>query len=124
MFPAQKTIVVVDDDPGVGAALERTLTICGYHTELFASSAECLNAAATTAAACFVIDVHLGNDFGIDLSTQLSAMGIKSPIIHMSGAGTEAVRQEALASGSTAFLDKPFTMEELLGAIERAINGR
>jgi FixJ family two-component response regulator len=120
MISARQTIVIVDDDPGVGSALKRVLSTHGYHAELFASPAECLNAVATSAATCFVIDVQLGDHCGMDLSRRLVARGIKSPMIHMSAAGTEAIRKEALASGSVAFLDKPFMAQELVGSVERA----
>jgi FixJ family two-component response regulator len=120
MSPARQTIVIVDDDPNVGSALKRALATYGYHTEVFASPAECLNAVVTSAATCFIIDVHLGDHCGMDLSRRLVAMGIKSPTIHMSAHGTEAVRQEARACGSVAFLDKPFMIQELITSVERA----
>jgi FixJ family two-component response regulator len=120
MFPAQQTIVIVDDDRKVGVALKRGLTAQGYNTELYGSSAECLNAVVTKVATCFVIDIHLNNESGIDLSAQLSSLGIKSPVIHMSGSAVEAVRQEALASGCFAFLDKPFPIQDLVRTIDRA----
>jgi len=120
MFSARQTIVIVDDDPNVGSALKRALAAYGYHTEVFVSPAECLSAAITSAASCFVIDVHLGDHCGIDLSRRLVAMGIKSPMILMSAVGTEAVRREALASGSVAFLDKPFLIQDLVRSVETA----
>ena len=98
----------------------RGLVAWGYHAELFHSPAACLNAVVTEFAACFVIDVHLGHEFGIDLSSQLSAMGIKAPVIHISGAGTGAIRRQALESGSVAFLDKPFVISKLVSIIEKA----
>ena len=121
MHAARQTIVIVDDDVDTGTALMRALSIFGYHTELFLSPAECLNAIVTRVAACFVIDVHLGQDCGIDLSKQLSTLGIRSPVIHMSGGVSDTVREKALASGSIAFLDKPFAVPELVRAIENAI---
>jgi len=120
MTPAPQTIVIVDDDPDVGSALKRVLSAYGYRTELFASPAECLKAAVTSAATCFVIDVHLGDHCGMELSRRLVATGIKSPMIHMSAAATDADRREARASGSVAFLDKPFLAQELVGSVERA----
>jgi FixJ family two-component response regulator len=120
MIPAPQTIVIVDDDPDVGSAVKRVLSAYGYHAELFASPAECLDAAVTSAATCFVIDVQLGDHCGMDLSRRLVAMGIKSPMIHMSAAGTEAIRKQARASGSVAFLDKPFMPQDLVGSVERA----
>lgn len=123
MFPDRQTIVIVDDDPSVGIALMRGLAARGYHAELFESSLDCLNAIVTRVAACFVIDVHLGNESGIDLSKKLAALGLTAPVIHMSGAATEAVRRQALESGSAAFLDKPFGIVELVGIIE-SVTGR
>jgi FixJ family two-component response regulator len=120
MYPAQQTIVIVDDDRDVGDALKRGLTAQGYNTELYGTSAECLNAVVSREAACFVIDVHLDNESGIDLSAQLSSMGIKSPVIHMSGSAVETVRREALASGCFAFLDKPFAIQDLVRIIHKA----
>jgi len=118
MLPPRQTVVIVDDDVDTGTALMRGLAVFGYHAELFLSSAECLNAIVTGVAACFVIDIHLGKECGIALTKQIAALGIKSPIIHMSGGASETVRQEALAAGSAAFLDKPFPTPELVRVIE------
>ncbi|HET7085569.1 MAG TPA: response regulator [Rhizomicrobium sp.] len=119
MLAARQTIVVVDDDLDVGTALKRALIVFGYHVELFSSAVECLNAIVTDGATCFVIDIDLGEDSGIDLSREIFARGIKSPVIHMSGSGLPSVRQEALESGCAAFLDKPFAVPELVGVIEK-----
>ena len=102
MFPARQTIVIVDDDLNIGFAVMRGLATYGYHVEMFGSSAECLNAIVTDVAACFVIDVHLGRDCGIELARKLTAKGIGSPVIHMSGADSEVVHEAALASGSVS----------------------
>ena len=120
MFPNQQTVVIVDDDREVGVALKRGLAAQGYNTEVYGSSAECLNAVVTKVATCFVIDIHLDNESGIDLSAQLSSMGIRSPVIHMSGSAVETDRQEALASGCFAFLDKPFAIQDLVRVIHKA----
>src|SRR5215471_2492077 len=121
MFPGQRTIVIVDDDRDVGDALKRGLIAQGFNAELYGSSVECLNAIGSREAACFVIDVHLDNESGIDLSAQLSSIGIKSPVIHMSGSVDIIVRREAMASGCFAFLDKPFAIKDLVRIIDRAI---
>ena len=123
MFPARQTVVIVDDDRDVGEALMRGLAVYGYQTELFESSTECLSANVTRVAACFVIDVHLKNESGIDLLIQLSAMGIGAPAIHMSGAATALVCQESFESGSAAFLSKPISVLELVRTIEK-VTGR
>lgn len=120
MPPSRQTIVIVEDDLNVGCSLKRGLITHGYHVELFKSSAECLNAIVTGVAACFIIDVHLGQECGIELSRKLFAKGLKAPVIHMSGANSQAVRRAVLTSGSVAFLAKPFAIPELVSAIESA----
>ena len=119
MFADRQTIVIVDDDLKVGLALKRALSTWGYHPELHQSAAECLNAPATRQAICLVIDVHLGNDSGVDLVRRLSMIGINKNVIHMSGASDDATRREALSSGSIAFLEKPFEILQLVRIIER-----
>jgi len=119
MLTARKTIVIVDDDLDTGTALMRALAVFGYHAEHLLSAAECLNAVVTGVAACFVIDIHLGEESGIDLTKRLAALGIKSPVIHMSGGVSDEIRQESVACGSAAFLDKPFAVPELVRVIEK-----
>jgi FixJ family two-component response regulator len=123
MFPARQTVVIVDDDRDVGEALMRGLAVYGYQTELFESSTECLSANVTRVATCFVIDVHLKDESGIDLLIQLGALGIEAPAIHMSGATTDLVYQKSFESGSAAFLSKPFSVLELVKTIEK-VTGR
>jgi FixJ family two-component response regulator len=117
----QISIAIVEDDPSIGVALKRLLAQHGYRPLLFSSAAECVRAMMRVEVACLVIDIHLGQDSGIDLARQLSAMGVKSPVIHMSGAADEETHKAAIASGCVAFLDKPFSIEMLIAAIERAI---
>src|ERR1700753_1752902 len=71
MCTQPQTILIVDDDPHVGPALKRALSISGYQVELHSSAEECLSAAVTSAATCLVIDVHLGTESGIDLAKNL-----------------------------------------------------
>jgi FixJ family two-component response regulator len=116
----RQTIVIVDDDPQVGLALKRALSAWGYHVELHGSVEECLDAAVTGTAGCLVIDVHLGADCGIELAARLSARGLRTPVIHMSGAADDLIRQRSREAGSVTFLEKPFDISWLVQAIERA----
>jgi FixJ family two-component response regulator len=117
----QISIAIVDDDPGIGASLKRLLVQYGYRPLLFASAAECLRAMVRVEVACLLIDIQLGGDCGIELARKLSTMGVTSPIIHMSGANDDGIREAARLSGCAAFLDKPFSIALLVETIKKAI---
>jgi FixJ family two-component response regulator len=114
-------IAVVDDEPGVLIAIYLMLSSCGYRTALFTTAEEFLSAAATSEAACVVIDIQLGNSSGVELARRLSAMGFKFPIIFMTESPDEKHRQQAMDIGCAAFLLKPFPADRLSEAIRRAL---
>ena len=79
-----ETIAIVDDDIAVCSAVSRVLEVHGYVTEQYSSAEEFVCAVTRTAASCLVIDINLGDITGVELGRQLSAMGIKLPIIFIS----------------------------------------
>jgi FixJ family two-component response regulator len=118
----QTTVAIIDDDPGMRSATASLLSAFGYGTETFGSGEEFLNAAATSAATCLVVDIKLGNISGLDLVRQLAAAGIKLPVIFMTGCADEAIRSQATQLGCCiAYLKKPFAANLLIEGIIRAI---
>jgi len=97
------------------------LSSLGYLTELYASAEEFLSAAATSEAACIVIDIDLGDISGVDLAIRLAAMGFKVPVIIITESQDEQHRQQAMDFGCTAFLLRPFPADRLSEAIRNAI---
>src|SRR5262245_65828866 len=97
------------------------LSSWGYLTELYASAEEFLIAAATSEAACVVIDIDLGDISGVDLAIRLSVMGFKLPIIFITESQDEQHRQRAMDFGCTAFLIKPFPEDRFSEAIRIAL---
>jgi FixJ family two-component response regulator len=121
MAVREHVIAVVDDDPGVRKALARLLSVFGYRVELFASAPEFLRVAATSEAACLLVDIQLGDMSGLTLARHLSAAGFEFPIIFMSGSAGEAALKQSVDLGSVAFLRKPFPDAGLIDAIAKAI---
>jgi len=115
-------IAIIDDDPDILDALELTLSSCGYRPALFASAEEFLGAAATSQAACLVVDIQLGGISGVELGRKLSANGFTFPIIFMTGSRDEQHRRQAMDFGCVAFLLKPFPADRLIEAITSAID--
>jgi len=114
-------IAVIDDDPELLEALDLMLSSCGYRPELFASAEEFLNVAATSGAACLVVDIQLGDISGVELGRQLLAKGFTFPIIFITGSRDELHRRQAIDLGCVAFLLKPFPSDRLIEAITSAI---
>jgi FixJ family two-component response regulator len=95
----------------------RLLSILGYHTELYASAKEFLDAAMTSEAICLILDIELGEGSGIDLAQELAIAGFKIPIIFMTASTTELVQKRAREIGCIAVLIKPFPPDALIEAL-------
>src|SRR5215471_1462635 len=115
---------IVDDDRDLLKALRRLLSAFGHDTELFSSAEEFLGVALVSKAECLVVDVQLGKMSGLDLVRRLSAIGIKLPVICMSGSVQDKFRKEAVGLGCTAYLQKPFDPALLIAAVERATGAK
>ena len=120
----KKIIVVIDDDLDILHSLELMLSLCGYHTKLFASAEEFLSAASTLEAASLVIDIQLGDISGLELVRALYAQGCELPVIFITGSRDEPHRRQATELGCAAFFLKPFSPERLIEAVANAIGSK
>ena len=124
MTDPQKTVCILDDDPDMRKALERILSVNGYHPLSFASIAEFYAGAEPEEAACLILDIHLNGESGFDLKRQLSHAASALPVIFMTGQDCTANREAAQQVGGAAYLPKPFGSKALLDALETAIRTR
>jgi FixJ family two-component response regulator len=116
----RKVVAIVDDSPEMLNSLDRLLRTADYETELFSSGGAFLDGAAASAAACAVIDIHLGDMSGFDVGQELAARGLTFPTIFMTGSADRVMKQKAVDAGCIAFLIKPFPADLLIDSIERA----
>jgi FixJ family two-component response regulator len=116
-----KIVAVVDDDPEMRAAMASLLLSFGYGAETFDSAETFLTCASTCKAACLIVDIELGDNYGVELAHQLAADGFKYPIIFMTGLDDGQIQTQAAAAGGIAFLQKPFPATMLLEAIKKAV---
>ncbi len=118
----QDTIVfVVDDDPSIREALHGLIHSVGLRAKTFGSAQEFLSSTLPDAPACLVLDVRLPGLSGLDLQRELAKAGIELPIIFITGHGDIAMSVTAMKAGAMEFLTKPFRNQELLDAIQQAI---
>ncbi|MBA5607796.1 response regulator [Duganella sp. FT3S] len=118
MTSAQTVVAIVENDAALLKALERLLRACGYGSRLYASAEQYLARPQGEAAACLVLDIDLGGISGIELQQRLVEQGTAPPIIFITSQADAASQRRAQALGCLAFLHKPFTSSDLLGALQ------
>jgi FixJ family two-component response regulator len=116
----RKTIAVVDDDSHVSASLQSLLTAFGFNVELYHSAEEFFLAMPQSRAAALLLDVHLGDMSGLELSRRLLSDGLGIPTVFLTGSTDPEIRHQAAALGCVAFLEKPFAARKLLEAVATA----
>jgi FixJ family two-component response regulator len=114
-------VFIIDDDSSVRRSLERLLKSVGLAAESFASAKEFLQRGHWEETGCLVLDVRMPDISGLDLQEKLTKAGILQPIIFISGHGTVPMSVRAMKAGAQDFLLKPFDEQDLLDAIQRAL---
>lgn len=118
----QRTIVVVEDDSGMRSSLEFLLEAHGFEVAAFATSEEMLSRLATIDAGCTILDIHLPGPDGIAVYERLAAQGRNHPAIFITGQIDDRIRADTKRLGAVALLEKPFSDEALLAAVDRALH--
>jgi FixJ family two-component response regulator len=114
-------IAVVDDDEAIREAIQSLLRSVGLRAAVFASAEDFLHAGQRQATACLIVDVRMRRMSGIELQRQLATANYPMPIIFITAHGDAETRARALREGAVAFLDKPFSDEVLLRAVQAAL---
>jgi FixJ family two-component response regulator len=118
---ADKIVFVVDDDPSIREAIKSLISLVGVRVETFGNAQEFLRTERPELPGCVVLDVELPGLSGLDLQRELSAHGINLPIIFITGYGDIPMSVRAMKAGATEFLTKPFRDQDLLDAIQQAL---
>ena len=121
MKDADAIVFVVDDDSSIREAIESLVKLAGLRVESFGSAQEFLRAERPDLPGCVVLDVELPGLSGLDLQRELAAHGIKLPIIFITGYGNIPMSVRAMKAGALEFLTKPFRDQDLLDAIQQAL---
>ena len=114
-------ICVIDDDFSVREALADLIRSVGWSVEVFSSADEFLDRDKATVPSCLVLDVRLPGLSGLDLQARLAELGDDIPIVFVTGHGDIPMSVRAMKAGAVEFLTKPFSEEELMDGIARAV---
>ena len=121
MNNAEAIVFVIDDDESVREALKSLIRSVGLRVETFASAREFLQSSRPDLPACLILDVRMPGLSGLDLQRDLANASIHIPIIFITGHGDIPMSVRAMKAGAEEFLTKPFRDQDLLDAIQQAL---
>jgi FixJ family two-component response regulator len=121
MSEAAGVVFVVDDDASVRRAIQRLVESVGLRAELFGSVQEFLHSQDRDSANCLVLDIRLPGMSGLEFQRELAAAGINTPIVFITGHADIPMTVRAMKGGAVEFLTKPFRDQDLLDAIQKAL---
>lgn len=114
-------IRIIDDDEGLCSSLDRLFRSVGYATRSYPSVQDFLNASEDGTPGCIVLDVRLPGMSGLDFQASLNELGVRLPVILMTGFGDIPMSVRAMKAGAIDFLAKPFRDQDMLDALTRAL---
>lgn len=118
---ARSIVFVVDDDASVREAISSLLRSVGLQVEMFGTAAEFLKNKSPDITACLILDIRLPGVSGLDFQVELAAANIHIPIIFITGHGDIPMTVRAMKAGAVEFLTKPFRDQDLLDAVQIAL---
>jgi len=121
MSEALSTVYVVDDDASVRSALGSLIRSVGLRPELFASTQEFLEKRRPEMPGCLVLDIRLRGKNGLDFQRELLEANIHTPVIFITAHADIPMSVRAMKAGAVEFLTKPFRDQDLLDAIQVAL---
>jgi two-component system response regulator FixJ len=112
---------LIDDDEDVRRGLSFLLGTAGFAVKVYESAVLFLEKCAPSLDGCIVSDVRMPDMDGLQLLRRLKEMGVALPVIVMTGHADVALAVEAMKGGAIDFIEKPFSDEVLIGAIQSAL---
>jgi FixJ family two-component response regulator len=116
-------IAIVDDDESFRRATMSFIRSLGYAVLQFASAEAFLKSDLLHDTNCLISDVQMPGMNGVELQGELNARGHHLPIIFVTAFSEMRAKAQALAAGAIGFLDKPFSDEELIACLNKALAG-
>ena len=121
MSEALPTVIVIDDDPAVRKALQNLLRSVGLRVEVLELPQQFFDRKLPDGPCCLVVDVRLPGKSGLDFQAELTKAKVRLPLIFITGHGDVRMSVRAMKAGAHEFLTKPFRDQELLDAVQSAL---
>jgi FixJ family two-component response regulator len=121
--PSDRAVVhIVDDDEGLRLGLDRLFRSVGLETRTYGAAREFVDSMRPDLPGCIVLDVRLPGISGLEFQSQLADLGIHLPVVLITGHGDIPMTVRAMKAGAVDFLAKPFRDQDMLDAVNTAID--
>jgi FixJ family two-component response regulator len=121
MKSTDSIVLIVDDDAMVREGIQSLVRSIGLPVLSFASAAEFLRAKIPDIPKCLILDVRMPGQSGLDLHRQLVDANLEIPTVFISGHGDIPMTVRAMKQGAMEFLTKPVRGQDLLDAVQSAL---
>jgi two-component system OmpR family response regulator len=111
-------LLVIEDDPVLGKALQRGLNEAGHLCEWVRNGRKGLDEARSQRFDAVVLDLMLPDLGGVDIMKSLRSEGIRTPVLMLTAMGSVEDRVNGLNAGADDYLVKPFAFPELTARLE------
>ncbi len=118
---SEKTVHIIDDDEAVRDSLSFLLRSAKLTSRAYESATAFVKCLPDVEPGCIVTDIRMPGMTGLDLLRHLANARIGLPVVIITGHGDVPLAVEAMKSGASDFLEKPFDDDALLGAVKRAL---
>lgn len=121
-MPNEPVVHIVDDDLAIRDSLAFLLDTANVVSRTYESAAALLARAASLEQGCIVTDVRMPDMNGLEMVRRLAEIGVRHPVIVMTGHADVPLAIEAVRAGVKDFIEKPFDDDALLASIRAAIS--
>jgi FixJ family two-component response regulator len=122
MNDASQMVFLIDDEPSVLKALARVIGATGFRTASFSSPQSFLEQYEPAARGCIVLDVSMPGLTGLELQQALIEKNCSLPIVFLTARGDIPTSVRAMKHGAVDFLTKPVDDNDLIAAVDRALD--
>jgi FixJ family two-component response regulator len=117
----QAIVHIVDDDASMRGALEGLFDSVGLGTQTYATASDFLSTSVADKPGCIVTDIRLPGMNGLEFQAHLTQIGVRLPVVMMTGYGDISMSVRAMKRGAVDFLSKPFRDQDMLDAVTTAV---
>ena len=118
---AERFVYIVDDDPAIRRSLERLLDAVGFQVASYATPKAFLGVAGDLAVGCVLLDLRMPEMDGLEVQARLLLINPDLPVIVMTAQGDVQTAVRAMKAGAVDFIEKPYSDDALIAAIESAL---
>ena len=122
-LPADKTLLLVDDDKPFLTRLARAMETRGFEVRMAESVAEGIQQVKKSAPGYAVVDLRLSDGNGLDVIEALHASRPEARVVVLTGYGNIATAVTAVKFGAVDYLAKPVDADDVVAAL-LALDGR